>query len=123
VISGGRGNDTSSGGRGNDLVFANLGADVSSGGPGDDELWALARSDVPLPGVDRLNGGSGRDVFRVRDGEADVVNCGTGNDVVSADRLDVLSADCERVVRAAPRPGDESPENATQFPSEDAGQG
>jgi len=51
------------------------------------------------PGRDRLFGGFGRDTFRARDGERDIVGCGAGRDEVFADRIDLVGVDCERVRR------------------------
>ena len=110
-------------------MFSNLGADTVNGGDGNDDLWSLARGDVPNPGVDTLTGGNGNDRFHVRDGEADVVTCGAGNDTVLADTVDVISdatpeninGSCERVVRST-IPDNAGPENATQAPKEDSKQ-
>ena len=49
-------------------------------------------------GRDVVDGGGGGDTIRVRDGERDIVDCGTETDVVVADRKDVLRG-CERVRR------------------------
>lgn len=130
LMSGGTGDDTQRGGPGDDLIFANVGVDVTYGGAGDDVLWALAPADVPLPGVDTLRGEEGNDRFRLRDGEADVVNCGPGADVALLDRVDVIedatgeapNGSCETVKRAAPRSADARSEDSVQSPSEDAGQ-
>jgi len=40
----------------------------------------------------------GRDVIFARDGERDVIDCGTERDTAVVDRLDVVS-NCERVLR------------------------
>ena len=101
-ISGGRGDDTLSGGARRDVIFANRGRDHSDGGDGGDVLWALSRFDVAFigdPDGDELSGGNGRDRFRVRDGEVDLVHCGEGVDRVRADQFDVVDNDCEHVDR------------------------
>jgi Ca2+-binding RTX toxin-like protein len=131
-MSGGTGNDTQSGGSGNDLIFANLGEDTTSGGEGNDRLWALARGDVhPGPNgetdttADSLDGGPGNDSFHTRDGEADRVTCGDGNDVAFLDVVDVITdataenpnGSCEKVVRKAPRAKEDHSENAQQAPA------
>jgi Ca2+-binding RTX toxin-like protein len=87
----GRGNDRSFGGFGDDVIFAQRGVDESFGGPGNDRLWALARADVRRPGVDTLHGEEGDDVFRTRDGEPDVIDCGAGSDRALLDRVDVIA--------------------------------
>ena len=67
------------------------------------------------------------DTFRVRDGEADLINCGNGrDDRVFADQLDVIvdatpanaNGSCERVVRSSV-PDSDAEENRTQSPKED----
>lgn len=45
-----------------------------------------------------LDGRRGNDLIDARDGERDLVYCGTGRDTVRADRQDVLHR-CERVYR------------------------
>jgi Ca2+-binding RTX toxin-like protein len=74
------GNDTFLGGPGADVADLGLGNDVADPGPG---------SDLVL-------GGDGDDSVAARDGFGDVVECGPGNDTVTADRADVLSG-CENV--------------------------
>jgi Ca2+-binding RTX toxin-like protein len=106
LVFGGPGDDTLNGELGNDTIFAQRGVDTVDGGPGNDDLWALARSDVtgePSEPADTLLGGPGNDVFHVRDGEADHVDCGEGHDVVRADYKDVVANNCELVIRRAPR--------------------
>jgi Ca2+-binding RTX toxin-like protein len=101
-ISGGKGGDTLSGGARRDIIFANRGRDHTNGGDGPDVLWALSRFDVALigdPEGDELSGGNGRDRFRVRDGEVDLVHCGDGVDRVRADQFDAVDNDCEHVDR------------------------
>ncbi len=131
MISGGSGNDVSHGNRGNDLIFANLGVDETFGGGGDDVLFALARRDVSGPGDvvgDTLHGEEGHDDLRTRDGEADKIDCGPGNDVARLDLVDVIvdataenpNGSCERVVRAAPQPREDAAESSTENPGEDS---
>lgn len=76
---------------GADVIDARGGRDVIEAGSGDDTVVAGAGRDV-------VDGGGGLDTIRVRDGERDVVDCGTEWDVVVADRKDVLRR-CERVQR------------------------
>jgi hypothetical protein len=54
----------------------------------------------------------GNDLILVRDGEADQVHCGPGFDTVIADHQDVVARGCERVLRGAPQPGEDTNENA-----------
>src|SRR5947208_2495531 len=65
---GGRGNDDERGGAGDDNLQGDRGADDLNGGKGDD----------------RIDGGPGNDVINSRDGQRDVVNCGSGFDRVRA---------------------------------------
>lgn len=80
------------GGSGNDRIHGGSGNDRIHGGPGDDEIWSGS-------GHDRINGGSGNDVIHAHDGQRDVIKCGSGVDKVYADPQDVVSSDCEVVVR------------------------
>jgi Ca2+-binding RTX toxin-like protein len=101
-MRGGKGDDTQYGGPKGDIIFAERGVDVTFGGDGNDYLWAMAHKDVERKAgepADTLNGENGNDRFRVRDGEADTVNCGLGFDKVFADRKDIVNADCELVHR------------------------
>ena len=67
---------------------------------------------MPLPGVDTLHGEGGNDTFRTRDGEPDLIDCGTGpKDKALLDLVDVIvdataanpKGSCETVTRAAPK--------------------
>jgi Ca2+-binding RTX toxin-like protein len=128
LVSGGRGDDALVGGSGNDAVYGNQGVDELIGGVGNDTLWGLTLADVPLPGVDTLRGESGSDTFRSRDGEPDVIDCGTGSkDRALIDFVDVIvdatavntKGSCETVSRAAPRAKEDAPENARESPTDD----
>ena len=130
VLSGGKGDDVVHGGAGNDRIYANIGADTIYGDDGNDTLFALARIDVSNDGsatVDTVVGGAGNDKIHTRDGEADRIDCGDGKDQAFLDLEDVIvdatdanpNGSCERVVRMAPKLGEDSSENKTQSPSED----
>ena len=127
-MAGGTGDDGQDGGPGNDTIYANLGADVSVGGDGNDTLWALARADVTGPGDmvgDTLDGGNGDDVLRTRDGEADKVTCGAGNDKAFLDTADVITdatpenanGSCEFVQRKAPKNNESRSEDVQEKPA------
>lgn len=77
-------------------------ADVLSGGRGADRLTGKRGNDRldGGPGRDQINAGAGNDHIDARDGERDVVRCGSGRDTVIADRADSLSG-CEHVRRTA----------------------
>lgn len=96
TIRGLGGDDVLDGGGGADTLLGGPGADVLRGGGGPDSLFGG-------PGPDALSGGPGDDLLKVAsDGTQDSVSCGGGFDTVSADRLDVVAVDCERVRRALP---------------------
>jgi Ca2+-binding RTX toxin-like protein len=113
------GNDLIRGGNGSDLLLGEGGGDRVYGGPGNDELqdWQQefgGPEDTDFlyggPGNDHLGvgngkdqafGGKGNDTFTTRaDGNADLINCGPGWDVVTykgaRDRRDTL-VNCERI--------------------------
>ncbi|HET7444625.1 MAG TPA: hypothetical protein VFJ57_08205 [Solirubrobacterales bacterium] len=85
-----------SGDGGPNRVVGTVGGDRISGGPGRDRLLGEGGEDCIDGGAgrDRLSGGSGDDLIRSRDGVADVVDCGDGDDVVLADAKDVVR-NCE----------------------------
>lgn len=88
------GDDTVSGGAGNDRIFGGPGNDTVSGGPG----------------KDTLNGGPGDDSVRARDGQADRVDCGKGDDTAVLDPKDAIvdatpqkpNGSCQSVDRGNP---------------------
>jgi hypothetical protein len=98
-IHGGVGDDRLDGGAGADRLFGDAGNDFINGGAGNDVL-------AGGKGRDSLSGGPGSDRIFAQDGTRDVVRCGAGRDVVSADRIDAVTADCEvgRPIRPPPGP-------------------
>jgi Tol biopolymer transport system component len=82
-IHGGNGDDVLNGGSGNDILWGDFGGDFLKGGPG----------------ADRFLGGYGNDLVDSRDGLTEHVYCGDGTDRVEADLRDIVSSDCEKVVR------------------------
>jgi hypothetical protein len=82
----------------NDTVIGSSLPDVITGGDGRDFL-------AGGPGKDAVDGGPGEDLLQLRDGTADIGNCGEGFDAVQADQasVDALS-NCEIA--------DRSPESA-----------
>lgn len=80
---------------------------VLDGGSGDDVVVSdVPLSDVPVPYVrypappgpgDTVAGGDGDDELVARNLRRDVVQCGPGEDTVTADAIDDVAADCERV--------------------------
>jgi hypothetical protein len=113
VVSEDRAGDTLLGGPGNDLLVGSGWTDTLEGGPGNDVLRGGAGGDLIVggPGRDVIQGQGGRDVIYARDGQRDVVSCGTNKtrngpegDVAYVDRIDVVSRDCEYVFRPGPAP-------------------
>ena len=92
------------GGSGEDDIDGNLGPDRIVGGSGDD---FLADGENGGGEVDLLMGGEGDDALLPGNEPAakDVALCGPGNDVVFADRTDVVVG-CERVLFRPPMPAD-----------------
>jgi hypothetical protein len=82
-IGGGDGNDTLS-------ALNSPGGNLISGGAGNDTI-------DPGIGEDAVQGNDGDDTLNTRDGFADRVSCGNGNDTANVDQLDLVSADCERI--------------------------
>jgi hypothetical protein len=77
-------------------VTGNAGANTLSGDP----QGAGADTITGGAGNDRLFGYGGDDMLNARDGFADVVSCGDGNDTAIADTLDLVSDSCENVSTA-----------------------
>jgi dipeptidyl aminopeptidase/acylaminoacyl peptidase len=100
-FEGTRGANTIVGTVGADVIVAGNGADRVSGGLGADRIFGGAGRDriVGGPGRDTVYAGSGADRVFVRDGQPDQVYCAAGTDTVTADVVDVVSRDCERVQR------------------------
>jgi Ca2+-binding RTX toxin-like protein len=83
-----------------DRICGRPGADRIDGGPGNDRINAGAGADTVFGGRgrDTIEGRAGGDLIYIRDGQRDVVDCGTEQDTVVADQLDVLNH-CERITR------------------------
>jgi Tol biopolymer transport system component len=84
-----------------DSICAFSGNDTVDGGAGDDELDAGTGNDTVTGGAgkDLILGGAGNDLIRARDGSRDTIRCGSELDLVLADRIDAVAADCERMLR------------------------
>jgi hypothetical protein len=76
------------GGSENDFIQGGFGPDVLTGGDGIDTL-------VGRGGLDEFFGEGGNDTIDSRDGIAERISCGTGNDTVDNDFTDII-AECER---------------------------
>jgi hypothetical protein len=96
TLEGGSGADRLTGDYQRDTLEGGSGADVIRGGPSGDLLDGGY-------GRDRLDGEGGRDVILARDGERDVIVCGTNQpgtpelDTVTVDYFDAVARDCEVV--------------------------
>jgi hypothetical protein len=91
---------------GSDRLVGTARADVLRGLGGSDRLRALGGPDFLQggPGRDLHDAGSGNDLVATSyDGARDVVSCGPGVDVVNADLVDAVAADCELVGRRLSR--------------------
>ena len=99
VVFGGAGIDNISGGPRNDVLYGNIGNDIMTGGSGNDDLNGGGGNDTLTGnvGMDDLYGAAGDDTINARDGEEDSIFCGDGIDTVTADVIDNVSTDCERV--------------------------
>jgi hypothetical protein len=87
---------------GNDSVtLAGAPPSVVHGGDGDDAI-------VGGPAADRLHGDAGNDRIDARDGHADVVDCGAGDDRAQLDAIDT-AVDCEFDPLDAPAAGIATP--------------
>jgi TolB protein len=97
--------DTLEGGSGADVLTGDYRPDTLEGGSGSDILRGGPSGDVLDGGAgrDRIDGEGGRDLISARDGERDVVVCGTNIrgtpelDTATVDRFDVVASDCEVV--------------------------
>lgn len=108
------GHDELDGGAGDDTLEGGYGDDVIVGGPGRDTINADASA-----GCDFVvcHAPVGNDTVHARDGEADRIECGVGNDVAFVDELDTTSG-CETVHRGtagAPHAGG-GPQGGGQVP-------
>jgi Ca2+-binding RTX toxin-like protein len=88
-LIGGLGTDTLRSGAANDLLSGDQGNDTLDSGAGNDDVRGGE-------GTDTIRAGDGNDKVGTADGVADSVDCGPGDDTVTADRADQL-AGCERV--------------------------
>lgn len=95
------GGDRLTGGAGADRLFGGAGADRLSGGSGNDRLTGAGGNDrlTGGSGTDRFSAGAGADRISARDRRRETITCGSGRDVVVADRVDRVARDCERVSR------------------------
>jgi hypothetical protein len=89
-----------------DRLLGTLGSDAAYGLGGRDLLDGRAGADFLHggPDADLLLGGGGPDrIAAALDAAPDVIRCGAGADVVTAEGVDSVAADCELVVRQVSR--------------------
>lgn len=91
-------------GRANRLI-GTIGGDRIDGGAGADRIHGRGGDDCLSGGAgrDRVYGGSGDDSIQVRHGIADLVDCGSGEDVAAVDPKDSTRG-CEPSARSSARP-------------------
>jgi Ca2+-binding RTX toxin-like protein len=80
------------GGAAGDRLTGNGQANIIDGAGGDDSI-------TDGGGIDKVYGGEGDDVITTFDGSPDVVDCGPGNDTLTADRADRVTG-CEKRIPA-----------------------
>lgn len=88
VLRGSEVGERLSGFGGVDEIQGLSGNDFLSGGGGRDDLYGG-------PGQDLMLGGAGDDFIEAKDGSTDYIDCGPGEDTVSVDAEDHVSANCE----------------------------
>jgi Ca2+-binding RTX toxin-like protein len=88
--------DDLSGEQGNDVLTSGGGDDILNGDEGNDSLDSGAGNDklTGATGTDGFAAGAGDDAIVAADGLAEKVDCGDGNDTVTADAQDTLTG-CE----------------------------
>jgi WD40-like Beta Propeller Repeat/RTX calcium-binding nonapeptide repeat (4 copies) len=96
-LAGGGHDDTILGRKGNDTILGGAGYDKLSGEQGNDVITGGS-------GADRIDGGPGSDSIDSVDDEQDTIECGDGNDKVTADTVDKVAASCEVVERPSAKP-------------------
>ncbi|MEK6276800.1 MAG: hypothetical protein AABM29_02150 [Actinomycetota bacterium] len=97
-LYGGKGGDRGRGGVGNDYVNGQRGPDNLRGGRDRDVVTGMGGRDRMRGGAgnDLISGGAGTDHINSRDGELDVVDCGSAEDLAVVDAADQVSG-CETV--------------------------
>lgn len=91
---------------GNDRLVGTPRGDTLSGLAGNDLISGLGGDDLLLggPGRDSVDAGAGNDRVSIEyDGARDSARCGAGVDVVNADLIDTVAANCELVGRRLSR--------------------
>jgi Tol biopolymer transport system component len=86
-IQGSSADEVLCGGGGNDVIMGGGGKDVIYGDAGRDRIYGQGGNDILFGGIgkDKLFGGAGKDKFKCRDGHADSVKGGNGEDRARTD--------------------------------------
>ncbi|WP_167288834.1 calcium-binding protein [Nocardioides seonyuensis] len=109
TITGNDGTETIDGGAGDDTLEGGYGHDTITGGPGRDTIFADETSQRCSYLTDCVVVPFGNDLILARDGEADVIDCGVGDDRAVVDPVDTAT-NCEEVdSNSAPTPGTPTP--------------
>jgi hypothetical protein len=111
TLHAGTGDDTLIGGGGHDTLIAGAGRDTLTAGHGDTTLVGGTGPSTLTggPGHDAFNGGSGGETINSRDGVAENVACGAGDDTAIVDPNDTVSGDCEYVDNGITAPSGTTP--------------
>ena len=109
TVTGNDGSEQLDGGPGDDRLEGGFGHDTLTGGPGRDTIFGDETSQRCSYGDECTVVPYGNDTISARDGEADTVDCGVGDDRAVVDQVDVV-ANCEIVDRgASPTPRSPTP--------------
>jgi hypothetical protein len=95
----GSGRETIDGGAGDDRIEGGFNHDSLAGGPGRDVIYGDSTSGNCGGYGQSCTIPFGNDTIDARDGEADQVDCGPGQDTARVDAVDTVAANCESVDR------------------------
>jgi hemolysin type calcium-binding protein len=93
----GSGQETIDGGAGDDRIEGGWGHDTLTGGPGRDVIYGDSTSGNCGGYGQSCTIPFGNDTIDTRDGNADQVDCGAGQDTARVDPVDTVAANCESV--------------------------
>jgi thermitase len=103
-IDGGYGDDQIWGGDGIDTIYGGYNSDTIYGDEGNDTIKGGYNRDTIYGGggEDTISGENDPDTIYAVDGRIDTIDCGSGDDTVTADPEDNVAANCESVTRKRP---------------------
>jgi RTX calcium-binding nonapeptide repeat (4 copies) len=99
----GSGRETIDGGAGDDRIEGGFNHDTLTGGPGRDVIYGDSTSGNCGGYGQSCTIPFGNDTIDARDGEADQVDCGPGEDTATVDAVDTVAANCEQIDRGPGR--------------------